>query len=91
MPVACLDTNREAKCMVGTTISVHDDTRFFEQALQEYREAVGDYSNFPDLCDETQHQVLERAQQLKDYELSKSGATQLNVLRYGQGTITRRF
>lgn len=53
--------------------SVHDDTKFFEQALQEYRETVGDYSNFQDLRLETQQQVLERAQQLKDYALRRVG------------------
>ena len=54
--------------MASTTIFVQDDTRFFELALQEYREAVGDHSSFLDLCVETQHQILERAQQLKEYE-----------------------
>ena len=57
--------------MHNTTIFVHDDTRCFEQALQEYREAVGDHSSFLDLCNELQHQILERAQQLKDYELRR--------------------
>ena len=55
--------------MGNTTPSVQDDTVFFEQALQEYREAVGDYSTFPDLQIETQRQILERAQQLKSYVL----------------------
>jgi hypothetical protein len=54
--------------MAGATLHVHDDTRFFEQALQEYREAVGDYSKFLDLRLETQQRILERAQQLKDDE-----------------------
>jgi len=54
--------------MAGTILFDHDDTRFFEQALHEYREAVGDYSKFLDLGLETQHRILERAQQLKDYE-----------------------
>ncbi len=53
--------------MPGAVFLVHDDTRFFEQALQEYREAVGDYSTFLDLSIETQQQILERAQQLKGY------------------------
>jgi len=55
--------------MVSTTLYVHDDTRFFEQALQEYREAVADYSKFLDLRLETQQRILERAQQLKTYEV----------------------
>ncbi len=58
---------------MAATTSVHDDTEFFEQALQEYRETVGDYSNFLDLRLETQQQVLERAQQLKDYVLRRIG------------------
>ncbi len=57
--------------MTSTTILIHDDTRFFEQALQEYREAVGDYSGFLDLCVEMQHKILERAQQLKDNEVRR--------------------
>lgn len=52
--------------MAATILSVHAETNFFEQALQEYREEVGDYSTFPDLSIETQQQVLKRAQQLKD-------------------------
>ncbi len=57
----------DIECMVATTLPVHDDTKFFERALQEYREAVGDYSTFLDLPRETQQQVLVRAQQLRDY------------------------
>ncbi len=54
---------------MAATPSAHDDTKFFEQALQEYPETVGDYSNFGDLRLETQQQVIERAQQLKDCAL----------------------
>ena len=36
--------------MASADIFVHDDTRFFEQALREYRKAVGDRSSFLDLC-----------------------------------------
>ena len=53
--------------MLGTTFHhVHDDTGFFEQALQEYREATGDYSKFPDLHLEAQQVILDRAQRLKE-------------------------
>lgn len=58
--------------MAGKTLFVHDDTKFFEQAQQEYREALGDYSNFQDLRLETQQQILQRAQQLKDYALGRA-------------------
>ncbi len=40
--------------MATITLSAYDDTESFEQALQEYREAVRDYSNFLDLHVETQ-------------------------------------
>ncbi len=53
--------------MTATILSVRDDTRFFELALQEYREVAGDYSTFPDLTIEMQRQVLQRAQQLKGF------------------------
>ena len=53
--------------MADTILFVHDDTRFFELALQEYRDALGDYSRFVDLRSETQQQILQRAQQLKDH------------------------
>ncbi len=52
--------------MAAMTHAVRDDSRFFERALQEYRETVGDYSNFLDLRLETQQQVIVRAQQLED-------------------------
>ena len=52
--------------MADTILFVHDDTRFFERALQEYRDALGDYSSFVELRLETQQQILQRAQQLKD-------------------------
>ncbi len=58
---------------MATIPSVHDDTEFFEQALQEYRDSVGDYSNFLDLRLDVQQQVSERAQQLKDYALRRIG------------------
>ncbi len=61
------------KGMAATVLSAHDDTKFFEQALQEYREAVGDYSTFLDLPRETQRQVLDRAQQLKDDAFRRLG------------------
>ena len=54
--------------MADTILFVHDDTRFFELALQEYRDALGDYSSFVDLRSETQQQILQRAQQLKDHQ-----------------------
>ncbi len=53
--------------MAATIFFVRDDTKFFEMAPQEYREAAGDYSTFPDLSIEAQQQVLERAQQLKGF------------------------
>ena len=54
--------------MVDTILFLHDDTRFFERALQEYRDTLGDYSSFVDLGSETQQQILQRAQQLKDHQ-----------------------
>ncbi len=57
--------------MAAITPAVHDEIKFFEQALQEYRETVGDYSNFMDLRFEAQQQVLERARQLKDHVLGE--------------------
>ncbi len=53
--------------MAATILSVRDDTKFFELALQEYREAAGDYSTFPELSIEAHQQVLDRAQQLKEF------------------------
>ncbi len=52
--------------MAAVSLFVRDDTKFFERALQEYRETGGDYSNFQELRLETQQQVIVRAQQLKD-------------------------
>ncbi len=52
--------------MAAVSLFVRDDTKFFEQALQEYRETTGDYSNFQEIRLETQQQVIVRAQQLKD-------------------------
>jgi hypothetical protein len=50
---------------------MEDDAKYFEQALQEYREATGDYSRFPELERELQSAILKRAQQFKDTEFEK--------------------
>ena len=45
---------------------VGDDSRFFELALQDYRDTTGDFSKFVDLHRTAQHIILQRAQRLKD-------------------------
>ena len=50
---------------------MEDDVKYFERALQEYREATGDYARFPDLPSELQSAILRRAQHLKQTEQEK--------------------
>jgi hypothetical protein len=45
---------------------IDDDSKYVDQALQEYRETTEDSSSFADLHREAQHLILQRAQKLKD-------------------------
>jgi hypothetical protein len=51
-----------------------DDSKYVEKALREYQEATWNDAEFEDLPREVQQKVLQRAQQLKVFELGRVAA-----------------
>ena len=51
-----------------------DGSKYVEKALHEYQEATWDDTEFANLPCEVQHEILQRAQQLKIYELRRVAA-----------------
>lgn len=50
---------------------MNDDSKYFTKALYEYQEATWDDADFAELPHEVQSEILQRAQQLKVYELGR--------------------